>query len=64
MLRKRANAAPTETLAIPAIRDRVVDFRRVPASELLPNPKNWRIHHDAQRAAFRSVVVPDGTSGM
>lgn len=25
------------------IRDRVKDFRRVPASELRPNPKNWRV---------------------
>jgi hypothetical protein len=26
------------------IKDRIKDFRRVKASELKPNPKNWRKH--------------------
>ncbi len=32
------------------IRDRIKELRRVKASELLPNPKNWRRHPKVQRA--------------
>lgn len=41
-------------------RDRIVDFRRVPASDLLPNPKNPRTHGDDQRAALSSVLEEIG----
>jgi hypothetical protein len=44
-------------------RDRIKDFRRVDASELVPNPKNWRIHTDAQRAAYRGLVAELGFAG-
>jgi len=37
-------------------RDRIKDFRRVPAGELRPNPKNWRMHPTAQRDALRRVL--------
>src|SRR5271170_4447345 len=47
----------------PPFRDRVKDFRRVDASELVPNPKNWRIHNDAQRAAYRGLVAELGFAG-
>lgn len=42
------------------LRDRIMDFRRVPASELLPNPKNWRTHPEAQRNALRGVLAEIG----
>src|SRR5262245_25641718 len=42
------------------IRDRVKDFRRVRASELLPNPKNWRVHPQNQRDALRGVLAEVG----
>ena len=42
------------------MRDRVKELRRVPASELLANPKNWRIHPEAQRAALRGVLEEIG----
>lgn len=45
------------------IRDRVVDFRRVPASQLVPNPRNWRIHNDAQRRLFRDMLARIGFAG-
>lgn len=45
------------------IKDRVVDFRRVPASALLPNPKNWRVHNDAQRRIFREMLDRIGFAG-
>lgn len=40
----------------PAIRDRIKELRRVKASELLPNPSNWRTHPQAQSAALSAVL--------
>ena len=42
------------------IRDRIKDFRRVPASELRPSPHNWRVHNEAQRDALRGVLAEIG----
>lgn len=42
------------------VRDRIREFRRVPASELRPNPKNWRTHPDHQRDALRGVLAEVG----
>jgi len=39
-----------------AFRDRITDFRRVKASELLDNPKNWRIHPKNQSRALRGIL--------
>lgn len=36
----------------PEIRDRIVEFRRVPASEIMANPRNIRIHPPRQRRAL------------
>lgn len=41
-------------------RDRIKELRRVPAGDLLPNPKNWRTHPDSQRNALRSVLADVG----
>lgn len=49
---------------IPLIRDRVVELRRVPASELIPNPKNWREHPEEQKAAMRKVLDRIGFAGV
>ena len=38
------------------IRDRITDFRRVPASQLIPNPLNWRRHPAAQQDALKGVL--------
>ena len=38
------------------MQDRVKELRRVPASELRANPKNWRRHPPAQVAALRGTV--------
>jgi len=46
-----------------AIRDRIIDFRRVPASSLAPHPENWRTHPPAQRAAMRAVLEEIGFAG-
>jgi DNA modification methylase len=39
-----------------SMRDRIVELRRVPARELLPNPRNWRRHPPAQVAALRGAL--------
>jgi hypothetical protein len=42
------------------IRDRIKELRRVRASELKPNPKNWRLHPERQRRAMRGVLKEIG----
>jgi DNA modification methylase len=42
------------------IRDRVKEFRRVRASELVRNPKNWRRHPKSQVAALRGLLSEVG----
>ena len=42
------------------IRDRIKELRRVPASELLPNPKNWRVHPTAQQDGLRTMLAKVG----
>lgn len=42
------------------IRNRVRELRIVPASELLPNPKNWRTHPKAQQDALRGILAEVG----
>jgi hypothetical protein len=45
------------------IRDRVRELRRVPASQLRPNPKNWRTHPREQADALRGVLAEIGFAG-
>ncbi len=45
------------------IRDRIVALRRVPARELLPDPRNWRTHPKAQREALKGVLAEIGYAG-
>ena len=45
------------------IRDRIVELRRVPASSLVPNPRNWRRHPKAQADALRGVLAEVGIAG-
>ena len=42
------------------MKDRVRELRRVPASELRANPKNWRRHPPSQEAALRGVLEDIG----
>ena len=42
------------------IRDRIKDFRRVPAGTLRPHPRNWRTHPPAQQEAMRGVLAEIG----
>lgn len=51
-----------ETLS-PGVRDRIIDFRRVRAGDLLPNEMNWRRHPESQGAALRSLLDEVGYVG-
>jgi hypothetical protein len=42
------------------IKNRVKELRVVSASDLLPNPKNWRTHPKAQQDALRGVLAEIG----
>ena len=42
------------------IRDRIKELRRVPASALRPNPKNWRTHPKEQADALRGTLAEIG----
>lgn len=42
------------------IRDRIKELRRVKASDLLPNPKNWRTHPQHQQDAMKGVLAEIG----
>lgn len=42
------------------IKDRIKELRRVPASQLIPNPKNWRTHPEKQRNAIQGVLAEIG----
>lgn len=41
-------------------RDRIREFRRVPAKDLHPNPKNWRLHPKAQTSALLGMLAEIG----
>ncbi len=42
------------------VRDRIKELRRVPAKELLENPRNWRVHGKAQTEALRGLLSEIG----
>jgi hypothetical protein len=46
--------------AEPAFRDRIKELRRVKASDLVPNPKNWRRHPGSQTRALRAMLKDVG----
>jgi hypothetical protein len=45
------------------IRNRVKELRYVPASQLQPNPKNWRTHPEGQQNALRGILAEVGIAG-
>lgn len=42
------------------IRDRIKELRRVPAGDLVPNPKNWRAHPLRQQDALKGILAEVG----
>jgi len=39
-----------------AIRNRIKKFEKIRAGDLIPNPKNWREHSDAQRDGLQAIL--------
>src|SRR5262249_24374608 len=66
-MQTQKNNAETETSQIGSpgimIRDRIKEFRRVPAGELLDHAGNPRRHPQAQRDALRGVLEQVGVAG-
>lgn len=58
MKKIKAKKPPLES-----IRNRNVETRRMKASDLLPNPKNWRTHPSSQSDALRAVLSEVGFVG-
>ena len=42
------------------IRDRIKELRRVPARNLRPNPRNWRVHPARQQEALKGILAEIG----
>src|SRR3954471_4400870 len=42
------------------MRDRIQELRRVKASSLRPNPRNWRTHPQPQQDALRGILAEVG----
>jgi DNA modification methylase len=58
MLEKNGDGTRTKTneKSDNHFRDRIIGFRRVAADELVPHPKNWRIHGGRQTAALKGLL--------
>jgi len=56
MLGFRTAVRDEECVGEMKIRDRIKELRRVKASELLRNPRNWRTHPAAQARALRGLL--------
>jgi predicted AAA+ superfamily ATPase len=52
-----------ETKPMVALRDRIVELRRVRAGDLKINPKNWRVHPEGQRSAVTQMLEDVGFVG-
>ena len=42
------------------IRNRIKELRMIKASELMPNPKNWRTHPQSQQDALKGILAEVG----
>ena len=60
MAKRKPKAVEPKTRASHPIRDRIRELRRVPASELVPNPRNWRAHPDQQVQALNGILAEVG----
>jgi hypothetical protein len=47
-----------------SFRDRVIELRRIKASDLKANQRNWRTHPEKQRKAFRAILGEVGFAGV
>lgn len=56
MAKKRTKPKRTPAAKEPAIRDRIKELRRVPASALIASEKNWRTHPKSQQLALQGIL--------
>jgi DNA modification methylase len=56
----RRHLARKELKTARHIRDRITDFRRIRAGDLVPNPRNPRVHPKAQADALRALLQEIG----
>lgn len=56
--------APTGVVLSDVIRDRIVEFRRVPNDELRDNERNWRTHPYEQRVALKESLQAVGIADV
>lgn len=45
------------------VRDRIVELVRVPARQIRPHPRNWRVHPKSQQDALRGLLAEIGYAG-
>lgn len=43
------------------IRDRIVEIKEIPGSQIRPNPLNWRVHPPAQVGAMKGILAEIGS---
>lgn len=48
---------------VTGFKDRIIELRRVKASDLRNNPKNWRLHPEGQRSALATMLEDVGYVG-
>jgi hypothetical protein len=46
-----------------SIKDRIIEFKRIPVSELQDNKGNWRVHPDMQKETIRGILKEVGITG-
>jgi DNA modification methylase len=54
------NTQMNSAAVAPIIRDRIRELRRVRAHDLVPHPKNWRVHPRVQKDAMRALLSEIG----
>lgn len=54
--KKNNQTTPTPPPLVEVIRDRIIEFRRIPARELLKHDGNWRTHPGIQRDAMVGIL--------
>ncbi len=46
------------------IRDRVIELRRIKAGDLIPDPRNWKLHPERQQEALRGILREIGIADV
>ena len=63
-MRQQKGTSGANAIGSRSIRDRIRELRRVPVQQLVPHPKNWRLHPRAQKDAFAALRSEIGFAGV